>query len=431
MTSTSVAVLLTGAMFVVSCGGRSTQDPDGQETGGSNAGLNTGSADAGGAGGLGTGGMATGVTGGRGLGGTDTGATGGRNIGGATTGGGRSGGEGGTADGGTRTGGMGGTEDGGTRTGGTGGKEDGGTQASGAGGAETGGTELGGGAPTGGTEAGGAPTGGSAGLACTQSPDPGGCDAVEYGFRHDPELGLCVPYLFDSCDASANRYATRDECLAACHGGEPDLDACTSDRDCVVTGAGCCDACDPVVATDLIALRGDQLEELDELTGCTDVLCEPCLAPTPSERTRQNFYPSCVDGRCTLRDVRNQPFAACETAADCRLRCGTGCCESCGADGNLIAVRIDADLTTEFCDEDPVPCDPCLCDVPESYKTSCIGGYCRWDFLPICEFGVDASCNQDRYSSLLSGFCDEDGTCTCYEGFEFDPETYLCQIPSG
>jgi len=258
---------------------------------------------------------------------------------------------------------------------------------------------------------------------------PGHCDEADDGFRHDPSLGLCVPYLFDACDGSENRYATREACLAACRGGAPELDACASDLDCVITSIGCCDACEPVPDSALVAVAADQIDELRALTGCTDVACAGCLAPTRGERTRHNYYPVCVDGQCTVRDVRSQPIAACDTVDDCRLRCGTGCCDACGPAEDVIAVRADADLSAAFCDGDPVPCDPCLCAVPDSYVLRCVGGFCRADFVPLCEYGVDASCNEDEASSLLAGTCNEDGTCTCHvdAGFELDPVTHRCQ----
>ncbi len=402
------AFLVGGVLLVAACGGKSTRDPQDEGAGGSIGGSVIGGATPGASGEGAVGEAGAGAGGGVGAGGAGTGATSGAATGGFATGG--------RATAGASTGGAG---TGGMRTGGTGGTTTGG------------GTDAGG-AQAGGALAGGAGAGGVGGAACTQPPVPGHCSGVYYAFRHDPDLGLCVPYLFESCDMSANRYATREACLAACHGGSPDLDACASDLDCVITSEGCCGVCEPVLDTALVAVAADRLEELRELTGCT-AECAPCAPPTWGEQTSQNFYPACVDGQCTVRDVRNRPIAACDTVDDCRFRCGTGCCDACGAVEDLIAVRSDADLSAEFCGGDPIPCDPCLCTVPESYRLRCDGGFCGAEFFPICEVGVDATCSEDHDSSLPAGTCDEDGTCTCYvdAGFELDPVTHLCQIPSG
>ena len=44
----------------------------------------------------------------------------------------------------------------------------------------------------------------------------------------------------------------------------------------------------------------------------------------------------------------------------------------------------------------------------------------------VCQVGADQSCNDDSLSSALHGTCEPDGTCTCHEGFEKNPETGRC-----
>lgn len=44
----------------------------------------------------------------------------------------------------------------------------------------------------------------------------------------------------------------------------------------------------------------------------------------------------------------------------------------------------------------------------------------------VCTFGMDQTCNDDPIISSLHGKCNEDGSCTCYEGFEKNDQTGRC-----
>jgi hypothetical protein len=360
-------------------------------------------------------------------------ATGGTSAGGAVTGG-RSGStapDGGTAGSPAPEGGTAGSTapDGGTSgstasEGGTGGVlATGGTAAGGAAG-DGGATNTG--ATTAGGSSGAAAAGGATASAerCTAPPIPGDCSAVLLKYRHDPALGLCVPYLFDTCDSSPNQYATRDECVAACHGGEPDLDACTTAADCWVTSTSCCGPCEPVDTGVLVAVNIDRLTEFRELVDCGIVQCEQCLPVGPNERTSRYAYAACVAGQCVVRDLRDQAIAQCETAADCRLRCGTGCCEDCNADA-VVAVRADANVAAELCEGSSV-CDACDCAVPPEYAADCVEGRCVAPVGPVCEVGADQTCNASSIMSSIAGTCNADGSCTCNDPFNIDPATGRC-----
>ena len=45
---------------------------------------------------------------------------------------------------------------------------------------------------------------------------------------------------------------------------------------------------------------------------------------------------------------------------------------------------------------------------------------------PQCTFGQDQTCNDSPIISSIHGACNEDGTCTCNEGFDKNPETGKC-----
>ncbi|GEM_PF-807871 len=415
MSSRTLCGLAITLLSLAACGGRATQDEEGSDapSGGSGDG-GDGPQGASGAGGV------TGTAGHLGASG-DAGDGGDGAAGSTGVGGSGAAGMGGGAVG-TGGAGMGGRPTGGAGTGGS--------AAASTGGAGTGGRPTGG-AGTGGLTAGGAAgeatgSGGTAlGDACTAPPEPGTCDLEVWQFRHDPELGLCVPYEFNACDSSPNRYATRDECLAACRGGEPDLDACVGFEDCVVTSLACCGSCDPVDPAALVAVNVDRTVEYNERIGCGFVACEMCLPVAPNEQIMKYLYGACVEGQCTVRDLRERPVAECDTAADCALRCGAGCCPGCTADVGVVAYRAGADLADELCGGGPTACDDCDCQIPPEYAADCVEGHCVAVIGPVCEPGLDQTCNADEWSSALAGTCNPDGTCRC--DVWIDPATGRCE----
>lgn len=298
------------------------------------------------------------------------------------------------------------------------------------GGSVTGGAGLGGAGsgaspPLGGVGMAGGSVGGSAPVdACTAAPAPRGCELETWGFRHDPRLGLCVPFRFDACDSNPNRYDTREDCLASCRGEPLGLASCERFEDCLVTSLDCCGPCDPVDSSQLVALRADRVTELLALTGCGDVQCEQCLPVAPNEQSQKYLYPACVTGQCTVRDLRDRPAAACETAADCVLRCGARCCPDCLAGAGVVAYRRDADLTAELCGDFSSECDDCDCQIPPEYVADCVAGRCVAVIGPICSPGADPGCNADPLMSRVAGHCNPDGTCTC--DVLLDPATGRC-----
>ena len=210
-------------------------------------------------------------------------------------------------------------------------------------------------------------------------------------------------------------------------GGTPgDFEACATAADCTLTSPGCCGACEPIIEADLIAVNREQLAAFTESSGCTGVACEACPEASPSEQTRRFFHAACVAGRCSVQDVRAETITECVTGSDCRLRCGSGCCEACGSSGDAIAVRTDADLVQALCGGAPIQCPACACALPESYTSSCVAGRCVVQGLPACEPGADWSCNLDPEMSSIAGTCNPDGTCTCAAGRTQDPASGRC-----
>lgn len=48
------------------------------------------------------------------------------------------------------------------------------------------------------------------------------------------------------------------------------------------------------------------------------------------------------------------------------------------------------------------------------------------DVIAVCTPGADQTCNHDPRVSSLHGHCEDDGTCTCGEGFPKDPGSGRC-----
>jgi hypothetical protein len=210
--------------------------------------------------------------------------------------------------------------------------------------------------------------------ACSLPEQPGNCDAYEPSFWHNPKTGLCEPFVYGGCGGNANRFATRDACLAACPGGGTNWGACKVDAECGQFMAGCCGACEPIDGSALIAVSSAHRDDViqDRYPMCAAVAaCAPCPFVGEYEATWKYFEPVCVSGQCSLLDIRKSALTACKTDADCRLRDGVDCCP--GWDGTgYVAVSANA----SFCSDRPVPCPGDASIQPTWISASCQQGYC-------------------------------------------------------
>jgi hypothetical protein len=112
-----------------------------------------------------------------------------------------------------------------------------------------------------------------------------------------------------------------------------------------------------------------------------DFGCPGCfMEPDPT------LLSTCEAGRCQLVDTQAEPnLTSCIDAGECRLRLA-GCCE-CGdiLQGQVIAIRADAEMTYRAltCDPDTA-CDACLPNLEGTFVAACLDNVCR--ALPLRDF---------------------------------------------
>lgn len=213
--------------------------------------------------------------------------------------------------------------------------------------------------------------GSGAGSMCEQVKQPGSCDAFVPSFWHNPKTGLCEPFVYGGCGGNGNRFATRDDCLAACPGGGKAWGACQKDSECTLTTTGCCQGCEPLANQDYLALNAAFLEDEFATRPCTPLpACAPCPPSSELTATGKYYKPVCRSGQCTAVDLRESPVSECQANDDCRLRAGVACCERC--QGGFVAVNSGA----EFCPEGPEPCPKCAAFPPQGIVSQCTAGRC-------------------------------------------------------
>ena len=207
------------------------------------------------------------------------------------------------------------------------------------------------------------------------------CLAYFRRWTHDPNTGLCIPFVYGGCGAGPNHYESLEACQAACPGGTPNYDACEVASDCVLAPNGCCGVCDGPDVT-VHDFRAFNSQYALEASGCpnADVACGAC--PTPEgEPTYKYFVPNCVNNECVVEDIRKSNVTACKSAADCRLRNGSSCCEGCAAN-QWLSVRSDGSFEDLVCGGVPQPCPECAAQPPSGAQAHCNeDGHCGIVYL--------------------------------------------------
>lgn len=235
---------------------------------------------------------------------------------------------------------------------------------------------LGGASSVGGSAGGSASVAGAAGAvsndACSLPQVSGQCDAYAPSFWHDPKTGLCEPFVYGGCSGNANRFPSREACLAACPGGGTNWGACAHDSDCALTTLGCCGSCEPIQDNQLLAVNSAHTAEVAAQSCMGGTTCGACPSTTEYDATGKYFKPVCVSGQCTAIDIRaTAALTACVTNDDCELRDSANCCAECDGAG-FVAVSKQADL----CGGAPAACDACISIPPNGLTAACTRGTC-------------------------------------------------------
>jgi hypothetical protein len=146
--------------------------------------------------------------------------------------------------------------------------------------------------------------------------------------------------------------------------------ACNNPTDCELRSAGCCDSCEPVTASNLIAVNRAAAQPI------CGVRCKSCPSPAPNEGKRRYFMPDCVEHRCTVIDIRETPITECASSSECALRGSTDCCR-CGDPNEPIAFNLSIDQIATFCGGLMHSCPACMAGpIPPELITECQGGRC-------------------------------------------------------
>jgi hypothetical protein len=155
-------------------------------------------------------------------------------------------------------------------------------------------------------------------------------------------------------------------------GGLPeDWLACAEPTECQLVENDCCGGyCFEHPLSDYTAINGKHIGDLSGLICSEPVACPGCAGLW----SHPNYTALCRDGRCSAVDVRNDELSQCVTDADCRLRWGASCCESCGAGAvdQLTALSLLVNLDAALCGSAggcPLDC------VPPPYPAEAIA-YC-------------------------------------------------------
>jgi hypothetical protein len=233
-----------------------------------------------------------------------------------------------------------------------------------------------GGASAGGwIETGGSGTAGAGGrvvVDCSKAATIGECgfDFDDPHFYYEAQTGICERFSVGVCPDRRNHFESEVACLVACQGqARMDFTVCSSSSECGLLDRECCH-CTPGTRESLIAVNLTL-----GLDRCALVSCTTC--PPFEDPDRAWFGASCAEGHCRLVDAKREPITECETDADCTLRRGMACCESCDPDpANVISVNLAKHFSELVCGG-PAACDDCeIPEFPPGIVPVCTDGRC-------------------------------------------------------
>ena len=209
---------------------------------------------------------------------------------------------------------------------------------------------------------------------CRLPGDGGSCVTSVLSYFHNAGTGLCEPFAYSGCGGNDNRFATLSECQAACNGGTPNMDVCTTPADCMLAGSGCCGGCSNADRSAFVALNKKFEREYTRTRGCQSVTCGACATVDELSTTSQYFVSTCQNGQCVVVDIREDAITECQADSECMLRGGSACCEDCDS-AQLIAVSSSANISPLLCPV-PLPCAKCSSPIAPDFAAACRSNRC-------------------------------------------------------
>lgn len=151
------------------------------------------------------------------------------------------------------------------------------------------------------------------------------------------------------------------------------FDDCSGPGQCGLTANTCCGVCGAPAVTNMTAVN-TTLADAYRMAMCPT----PSPCPECAMQRNANLFAYCDANKCVAADVSQHAFSQCNTAADCFLRFGLGCCESCvGNTFDLVALNTTAksQVSQTVCDP-KTACPDCAPIYPSGYKADCMAGHC-------------------------------------------------------
>jgi hypothetical protein len=165
--------------------------------------------------------------------------------------------------------------------------------------------------------------------------------------------------------------------------GGIDIRGCVSPTDCTLEPVNCCpSSCEPVPLNQYTAVNSKYVAQYTQR--CATVDCFPASCPpVPPEQKNLPYFaavcsgpdpcetvPNC--GHCEAVDLRQFGPADCDTSADCYLRMGTQCCETCvGGTDQVVALSRKMDFSFMLCGSGPIGCPACMPVIPPGLAAVC------------------------------------------------------------
>ena len=208
--------------------------------------------------------------------------------------------------------------------------------------------------------------------ACTAPAESGMCDGYQPSFWHNPQTGLCEPFIYGGCGGNKNRYGSRDDCMTACPNAGSNWGSCVNDTNCTLITSDCCGWCEPVENEQIIAINVANVPNYRNMHCASVGACAPCMQPSEDAQTGKYFKAVCRQQQCTAIDIRGTALTQCAKTSDCQLRDSADCCAQCDGVG-----WVPVNKNAELCGGAPAACDPCISKPPTEWDTVCLGGMCR------------------------------------------------------